>query len=64
MERGLKAAFIDAKLPSNETDRPRMIANNKAAGVDLLSIIRTQLSACDSFDFCVAFVGEWPAAPR
>lgn len=58
MERGLKAAFIDAKLPSNEADRPRMIANNKAAGVDLLSIIRTQLSTCDSFDFCVAFVGE------
>ena len=58
MERGLKAAFIDAKLPSNEAERPRMIANNKATGVDLLSIIRTQLSACDSFDFCVAFVGE------
>lgn len=58
LEQGLKAAFIDAKMPSDEADRPRVIANNKAIGADLLSAIRTQLNTCDSFDFCVAFIGE------
>ena len=63
LEQGLKTAFIDAEMPSDEADRPRVIANNKVIGADLLSAIRTQLNNCDSFDFCVAFIGESGFSP-
>lgn len=58
LEQGLRSAFINSVEPSDDGYRPTVIANNKSTGIDLLSVIRTQLSACDSFDFCVAFVGE------
>lgn len=58
LEQGLRSAFIDGDTCSDEDYCPKVISNNKAAGIDLLSVIRTQLSGCDSFDFCVAFVAE------
>ena len=39
-------------------DSPKLIANSKAAGGTLLSVIKEQLSTCSSFDFCVAFVAD------
>lgn len=39
-------------------DSPKLIANSKATGGTLLSVIKEQLSTCSSFDFCVAFVAD------
>lgn len=43
---------------TRENDSPKLIANSKATGGTLLSVIKEQLSACGSFDFCVAFVAD------
>ena len=58
LEQGLRQGFIDAHEPVSPGFRPYAITNNKAAGNDLLSVLKEQLSVCDSFDFCVAFVAE------
>ena len=55
---GTSSAFLGAKENPEVANGPHLVANNKATGSDLLSVIRTQLKSCDSFDFCVAFVGE------
>ena len=39
-------------------DSPKLIANSKATGGTLLSVIKEHLSTCSSFDFCVAFVAD------
>lgn len=57
-ERGLRAGFIDASEQVAERYRPRLIANDKSSGTDLLTVIKRQLAECDRFDFCVAFVSE------
>lgn len=51
---------IDIEFDSltRENDSPKLIANSKATGGTLLSVIKEQLSACGSFDFCVAFVAD------
>ena len=42
----------------SDSNSLRLVANSRLLGEDLLSVMRTQLSACDSFDFCVAFIAE------
>lgn len=49
---------IEFNSLANEDDSPKLIANSKATGGTLLSVIKEQLSACRSFDFCVAFVAD------
>lgn len=51
---------IDIEFDSltRENDSPKLIANSKATGGTLLSVIEEQLSTCSSFDFCVAFVAD------
>lgn len=51
---------IDIEFDSlaRENDSPKLIANSKATGGTLLSVIKEQLSTCSSFDFCVAFVAD------
>lgn len=51
---------IDIEFDSlaHEDDSPKLIANSKATGGTLLSVIKEQLSTCSSFDFCVAFVAD------
>lgn len=51
---------IDIEFDSlaREDDSPKLIANSKATGGTLLSVIKEQLSTCSSFDFCVAFVAD------
>ena len=51
---------IDIEFDSlaRENDSPKLIANSKATGGTLLSVIKEQLSTCGSFDFCVAFVAD------
>lgn len=51
---------IDIEFDSlaRENNSPKLIANSKATGGTLLSVIKEQLSVCSSFDFCVAFVAD------
>lgn len=51
---------IDIEFDSraHEDDSPKLIANSKATGGTLLSVIEEQLSTCSSFDFCVAFIAD------
>ena len=58
LERGLRAGFIDSSEEVESGYRPRLIANDKGCGTDLLTVIKRQLSSCESFDICVAFVAE------
>ena len=58
LEQGLRQGFVDAREPANPGFRPYAITNNKSTGNDLLSVLKEQLAACDSFDFCVAFVAD------
>ena len=62
-ERGLRAGFIDASEQVAERYRPRLIANDESTGTNLLSVIKRQLSECDRFDICVAFVSEGGLQP-
>ncbi|WP_418827303.1 DUF3427 domain-containing protein [Paratractidigestivibacter sp.] len=55
---GLRAGFVDAGSPADDRWSPKVIANNKSKGSDLLTAIKEQLSTCDSFDFCVAFIAD------
>lgn len=58
LEQGLRQGFVDSYETAGANVRPFAITNNKAKGDDLLSVLKEQLSTCDSFDFCVAFVAE------
>lgn len=58
VEQGLRAGFIDAGQESKEQYRPRLIANDKSTGTNLLTVLKQQLSQCKSFDICVAFVAN------
>ena len=49
---------IEFNSLARENDSPKLIANSKATGGTLLSVIKEQLSTCSSFDFCVAFVAD------
>lgn len=57
-EQGLRAGFIDAAADSAQDMRPSLICNSKELGTNLLSVIKRQMSTCDSFDFCVAFIAD------
>ena len=43
---------------SDSSLNPRIIANDKASATNLLSVIKTQLKSCASFDFSVAFISD------
>lgn len=58
LREGLEASYIDSSVEALEDYRSHAVANSRSTGVDLLSVIKRQLSDCDSFDFCVAFVAE------
>ena len=57
-ERGLRAGFINDSEEVPDRYRPQLIANDKSSGADLLTVLKRQLSKCESFDICVAFVAE------
>ena len=44
---GTSSAFLGAKENPEVANGPHLVANNKATGSDLLSVIRTQLKSCD-----------------
>lgn len=53
-----RAAFVDESSPCDDRLQPRVVVNSKIQGSNLLSILKRELSSCDSFDLCVAFVAE------
>lgn len=55
---GLRTGFVGADSTADDRWSPKVIANNKSKGSDLLTAIKEQLSTCDSFDFCVAFIAD------
>lgn len=60
-EQCLHASYIDSKMETERSDsslNPRIIANDKASATNLLSVIKTQLKSCASFDFSVAFISD------
>lgn len=59
LEQGLLNAYVsDTRFSSDDSDRPKLIANEKSTGTNLLSVIKEQFSTCRSFDFCVAFIAD------
>lgn len=59
LEQGLLNAYVsDSRFTSDDADRPKLIANQKSSGTNLLSVIKEQFSTCRSFDFCVAFIAD------
>lgn len=52
----LKASFIGTGKPADERYSPRILVNDKEAATDVLSVLKGELSDCESFDFSVAFV--------
>lgn len=57
-EQALRTAFIDGSSEADGRLLPCLIANDKSTGTNLLSVIKKQLSDCESFDICVAFVAD------
>ena len=58
LELGLRSGFIDASVECDSDTKPQFVFNEKDSGENLLSVIKRQLSSCESFDFCVAFVAD------
>lgn len=52
----LKSSFIDSAVESDQRYAPKIVSNGKQSGLDVLSVIKKELSGCKSFDFSVAFV--------
>lgn len=57
-EQALRTAFIDGSSEADGRFFPCLIANDKSTGTNLLSVVKKQLSDCESFDICVAFVAD------
>ena len=54
----VKTAFLDSAYPSEEGYRPQDVTNDRRRGRNVLSVVKRELSTCESFDLCVAFVAE------
>lgn len=54
----VKTAFLDSAYPSEEGYRPQVVTNDRRRGRNVLSVVKRELSTCESFDLCVAFVAE------
>ena len=52
-------------LTTSDSDNSNslFIANNRTEGIDLLTVIKRELSSCTSFDFCVAFISDGGLQP-
>lgn len=60
-EQCLHASYIDSGKETERSDsplNPRIIANDQRSATNLLSVIKTQLKSCASFDFSVAFISD------
>lgn len=55
-ENSLKSSFIEENPAADDRYMPRIVTNDKHAGSNVLSILKTELSNCARFDFSVAFI--------
>ena len=55
-ENSLKSSFIEENSAADDRYMPRIVTNDKHAGSNVLSILKTELSNCARFDFSVAFI--------
>ena len=55
-ENSLKSSFIEENPAADNRYMPRIVTNDKHAGSNVLSILKTELSDCARFDFSVAFI--------
>ena len=55
---GLNASFIDADYDASEAGRAHLVCNGSSLSENLLSVVKRELSKCESFDFAVAFVTD------
>ena len=52
----LQSSFIDSSIDSDRRYAPRIVSNSSRAKANVLSVLKGELAACESFDFSVAFV--------
>ena len=55
-EETLKSSFIDSAYSLDDRFAPRILGNDKSSGANVLSVLKAELSTCESFDFSVAFI--------
>ncbi len=55
-EETLRSSFIDSAYSLDDRFAPRILANDKSSGSSVLSVLKTELSTCECFDFSVAFI--------
>lgn len=53
--RSLEASFIGSNADPDERYAPRILSNTKSSG-NVLSVLKSELRTCASFDFSVAFI--------
>jgi len=63
LNEGIKTAYIDGSVVSNEVMRPQFVSNNHKEGKKFLSAVEEELLACDEFKISVAFVTESGITP-
>ncbi|MGI6216363.1 MAG: DUF3427 domain-containing protein [Coriobacteriales bacterium] len=54
--KGANTAFIDRACNSNLAYRPEFVSNDRSRGNKVLSVLESELAACDRFFFSVAFI--------
>ncbi len=53
--RSLEASFIGSNADPDERYAPRILSNTESSG-NVLSVLKSELRTCTSFDFSVAFI--------
>ena len=56
LNKGFSTAFIDQTFQSNVSYRPELVINNYHQGKKVLVSIEEELTKCDEFYICVAFI--------
>ena len=52
----LKSSFIDSSIKSDNRYAPKLLSNDERSGDNVLSVLKTELADCTSFDFSIAFI--------
>ena len=63
LNKGFSTAFIDQSFNSNLAYRPEFVSNNYHYGKKVLVSIEEELSKCDEFLICVAFITKSGITP-
>lgn len=63
LNKGFSTAFIDQSFQSNVSYRPELVINNYHQGKKVLVSIEEELTKCDEFYICVAFITKSGITP-